>query len=220
MPTSTRRPRSSPAVSCGPIATRCDAYTGPVSRPASSCITQTPVSVSPARIARSTGAAPRQRGSSEKCTLTKPERQRFEQRHREELTERDDDTELGARRAHVVDDLTRLHRRAHREPELLGRDAHRRRIAPRAARPAPIGLRDDQRDVVTGVDQRAEGWDRVGSECPDRRVAPGPSPASDVIGRGADRPASAHPSPARAARASPLCAATASSRSSISTPSR
>ena len=31
---------------------------------------QTPVSASPARIARSTGAAPRQRGSSEKCTLS------------------------------------------------------------------------------------------------------------------------------------------------------
>ena len=42
----------------------------------------TPVSVSPASIARSTGAAPRQRGSSEKCTFTKPSGQRFEQRGR------------------------------------------------------------------------------------------------------------------------------------------
>ena len=33
---------------------------------------QTPVSRSPASIARSTGAAPRQRGSSEKCTFTNP----------------------------------------------------------------------------------------------------------------------------------------------------
>ena len=61
-------------------------------------MTHTPVSVSPARIARSTGAAPRQRGSSEKCTFTKPGRERVEQRRREELTERDDDAELGTRR--------------------------------------------------------------------------------------------------------------------------
>ena len=31
---------------------------------------QTPVTSSPARMARSTGAAPRQRGNSEKCTFT------------------------------------------------------------------------------------------------------------------------------------------------------
>ena len=68
----------------------------------------TPVSVSPARIARSTGAAPRQRGSSEKCRFTNPCGQRFEQRDREQLPERDDDSELGAARAHVVDDLARL----------------------------------------------------------------------------------------------------------------
>src|SRR5581483_6010580 len=46
---------------------------GPVSRPASSCMRQTPVSASPARMARSTGAAPRHRGSSEKWTLTYPD---------------------------------------------------------------------------------------------------------------------------------------------------
>ena len=48
------------------------AYTGPVSSPASSAMMHTPVSVSPASIARSTGAAPRQRGSNEKCTFTNP----------------------------------------------------------------------------------------------------------------------------------------------------
>ena len=48
------------------------ANTGPVSRPASICMRSTPVSASPARIARSTGAAPRQRGSNEKCRFTKP----------------------------------------------------------------------------------------------------------------------------------------------------
>ena len=68
----------------------------------------TPVSRSPARIARSTGAAPRQRGSSEKCTLTNPCGHRLEQRGREQLPERDDDAELGADRRDVVDDLARL----------------------------------------------------------------------------------------------------------------
>src|SRR4051794_26549934 len=38
--------------------------------PTSSAIRHTPVSSSPARIARSTGAAPRHRGSSEKCRFT------------------------------------------------------------------------------------------------------------------------------------------------------
>ncbi len=48
------------------------AYTAPVSSPFSISMMQTPVSASPARMARSTGAAPRQRGSSEKCTFTNP----------------------------------------------------------------------------------------------------------------------------------------------------
>ena len=43
---------------------------GRYSRPSSTFITHTPVSRSPARIARSTGAAPRHRGSSEKCRFT------------------------------------------------------------------------------------------------------------------------------------------------------
>ena len=47
---------------------------GPVSRPASICIRSTPVSVSPAWIARWIGAAPRQRGSSEACTFQQPRR--------------------------------------------------------------------------------------------------------------------------------------------------
>ena len=46
------------------------AYTGPVSSPSSIFMRQTPVSRSPARMARSTGAAPRHRGSSEKWRLT------------------------------------------------------------------------------------------------------------------------------------------------------
>ena len=45
---------------------------GPVSRPASICITVTPLLASPASMARSIGAAPRQRGSTEACTLMQP----------------------------------------------------------------------------------------------------------------------------------------------------
>ncbi len=51
---------------------RCDSSTGPVSNPASICIRHTPVSVSPASIARWIGAAPRQRGSNEACTFQQP----------------------------------------------------------------------------------------------------------------------------------------------------
>ena len=90
--------------------TRSRAYTGPVSSPASSAMMHTPVSVSPASIARSTGAAPRHRGSSEKCTFTNPPRQRVEQRLREDLAEGDDHAELGARR-----------RRPRRSPRATGR---------------------------------------------------------------------------------------------------
>ena len=44
----------------------------PVSRPSSICIMVTPDTVSPASMARGMGAAPRQRGSREACTLTQP----------------------------------------------------------------------------------------------------------------------------------------------------
>ena len=55
-----------------PIATRSSMQTGPVSRPASICMTATPVSLSPAMMARWIGAAPRQRGSSEAWMLKHP----------------------------------------------------------------------------------------------------------------------------------------------------
>jgi hypothetical protein len=54
------------------MARRCDSSTGPVSRPFSICIRHTPVSLSPASIARWIGAAPRQRGSSDACTFQQP----------------------------------------------------------------------------------------------------------------------------------------------------
>jgi hypothetical protein len=61
----------------------------------------TPVTLSPASSARSTGAAPRHRGSSEKCRLTigsAGEHMRLDQ-----LPERDDHAQVGAGEERVVD---------------------------------------------------------------------------------------------------------------------
>ena len=71
VPTSTSSSRSSSAVVAGRrSAPRRRRTRRPVSRPSSTAITHTRSSSSPASIARSTGAAPRQRGSSEKWRLT------------------------------------------------------------------------------------------------------------------------------------------------------
>ena len=64
---------------------------------------QTPVTASPARIARSTGAAPRHRGRSEKCTLTIGTRSST--CGLDEPAERDDDAELDTGVDHVVDPI-------------------------------------------------------------------------------------------------------------------
>ena len=71
-----RRPRAC-ARACRPSrarrsGTRTTSSIGPVSSPASICISVIPVSSSPARRARWIGAAPRQRGRSEACTLMHP----------------------------------------------------------------------------------------------------------------------------------------------------
>ena len=55
-----------------PIGMRSVIAIAPVSRPSSIFITVTPVSASPAMMARLIGAAPRQRGSSEACRLKQP----------------------------------------------------------------------------------------------------------------------------------------------------
>ena len=85
----------------GSIGTSTRAYTPPVSSPSSTAIRHTPVSVSPASSARSTGAAPRHRGSSEKCRLTiGTDASTWGLMI---LPEGDDDTQFGADREHVVD---------------------------------------------------------------------------------------------------------------------
>ena len=73
-PSAASRSCSSPAVSSGPIATRASRQTGPVSSPSSMRMIETPVSLSPAMMARLMGAAPRQCGRSEAWTLKQPKR--------------------------------------------------------------------------------------------------------------------------------------------------
>ena len=96
--------------------------TGPESRPAVSRMIETPVSTSPAMIARSIGAAPRQRGSSDGCTLSSSKLR--EQRLADQLAEGADDAEIRPRGA---DPLERLGSSAS-----LGLDA---RSIPRSRRP-------------------------------------------------------------------------------------
>ena len=56
----------------GAMAMRSAIAMAPVSRPSSIFMMVTPLSASPAMMARLIGAAPRQRGSSEACTLKQP----------------------------------------------------------------------------------------------------------------------------------------------------
>src|SRR3984957_17404050 len=63
-------PASEAKVSSACMGSFADRHTGPLSRPAVRRMIETPVRASPAIIARSTGAAPRQRGSSDGCTLS------------------------------------------------------------------------------------------------------------------------------------------------------
>lgn len=63
---------SSPPVIVGGISVALCRATGPVSRPSSIRMRETPVSVSPCMMARSMGAAPRYFGRREACTFREP----------------------------------------------------------------------------------------------------------------------------------------------------
>ena len=71
----------------------------PVSRPSSICITMTPVSASPAMMARLIGAAPRQRGSSEAWRLKQPSGGASRIGLRQDQAIGDDDRGIGVVRA-------------------------------------------------------------------------------------------------------------------------
>ena len=87
-----------------------------------------------------------------------PARQRVEQRLREELAERDDDAELGAASA-ATSSITSRARSGVRtgSPSSTAAAFTGLGSARCPAAAAPVGLRDDERDLVPGVDQRAEG---------------------------------------------------------------
>ena len=117
-----------------------------------------PVSRSPARIARSIGAAPRQRGSSEACRLTQPSRGRVEHRARQqqavgadhrEVRRQGGELRLGLRvlAACVACDL---------QSQPFGRLVHGRSAELMAAAGGPRRLGVDGGDLVAGVQQRLE----------------------------------------------------------------
>ena len=108
----------------------------------------TPVVESPAMIARSIGAAPRQRGSSEGCTLRM-------------WWAASSSSLISAPNAHTTEHVGRRLRDAgasvgvvdgrglvELDPELAGGDRHRRRRQPSAAAPGPVRARDDQLRAV------------------------------------------------------------------------
>ena len=71
-PISDSRSCSVLAVSSAAMDVLASARTSPVSKPSSICIMPTPVSVSPAMIARWIGAAPRHLGNNDACTFKQP----------------------------------------------------------------------------------------------------------------------------------------------------
>ena len=109
------RPRSCP----GPIGSAFGNAMAPVSRPSSIRMMVTPLSASPAMMARLIGAAPRQRGSSEAWMLKQPSGMRIENRLRQDQAIGDDHRGVGAVRAECVLRLSRLQRRGrqHRQTE-------------------------------------------------------------------------------------------------------
>ena len=120
------------------------------------------------------------------------ERNGGEERLGKELPERDDDAHVGATGLDVVGGLARPFGREDPQPELLGGGLHRAGLRRATAASAPVGLGDDQRDLVTRAVQRAERGDRVswGSEVHEAHRAP-------------KRPLSAASPPGRSGHASP-----------------
>ena len=197
--TSAARAKTAPASSSGPIGNallRRDRARRRAPRPVSMIVT--PVSASPAMIARSTGAAPRQRGRSDGWTLSQSAL--GEQLRRDEQAVRDDDD---GRRAEVEPRLEPLGLQ-HGDPEPLGGDLGRRRgeLASAPAGGASGRVRSTRSRVAR------EPLEDVG---PERR------------GRGDGDPCQAHARRGRGcgrSRASASRRDSSSVRSMMSTPSR
>ncbi len=132
------------------MATRSAISTGPVSSPSSICITMTPVSASPAMMARWIGAAPRQRGSSDPCRLKQPRRGDFEHAQRKDQSVGNDDgsIEFESRERRLFRYVLEGTRRPHLDAGGLGERMHRRFHfrEPAAFRARRLGV--DAGDVV------------------------------------------------------------------------
>jgi hypothetical protein len=124
----------------------------------------TPVSASPAMMARWTGAAPRQRGRSEAWTLIKPSRGKSSNRCGRNLAVSGDDAEIG------MEGFKRLVKRSAAQPLRLqdghssgdGLGLHRRRCHLLSAAAWPVRLGDHRDDIMPGSPERIERRHREG----------------------------------------------------------
>ena len=144
----------SPAVTSGPMGTRSAIATGPVSRPSSIFITITPVSRSPAMMARWIGAAPRQRGNSEACRVETAERKSIQDRFRQDQPVGHDHGRIGAVCAHRRCGVGTLQsfRRQNRQPKPLRFARDRARPQLHAASGRLWRARIDRHDLMSGTD--------------------------------------------------------------------
>ena len=120
---------------------------GPVSSPSSIRMMVTPLTSSPARIARWIGAAPRQRGRSEAWTLTQPALGASRIALRKDQPVGGDDGEIGVERAEaaLLFGSPAASRRPHLDPELLRPLVNRRLALRLAAAGRPRRLRNRPR---------------------------------------------------------------------------
>ena len=131
-----------------------------MSSPASICIRVTPVSTSPASIARWIGAAPRQRGSSEAWMLRQPRRRQRQQPGRQDQAVGGDDDRLGRgggerrlRRRRLVGEAAveaQAARLGERQSVLEGERLHRRGLGLHAAAGRTVRLAEHEHDLVPG----------------------------------------------------------------------
>ena len=158
-PSSASRSCTVSAVSAAEIGVRSASSIGPVSRPSSMRMVVTPVSASPARIARWIGAAPRQRGSSEPWMLMQPSTGASRNALVQDMAVGHDHRGIEIERLEGRGFLVGLERlrRAHRQGRARRASSMHRRLALLLAAAGGLGrARVDGDHVVAGVDQRLQ----------------------------------------------------------------
>ena len=132
----------------------------PSSTPALIAIVVTPSSVSPASSARSTGAAPRQRGTADGWT-TSPGR-RLQQARRNDAPVGTGDEDVGLEREQRILDIGLAQRVGLQERHggLLQRSLHRRRLRCAVTTAGLVGRRQPDGDLVRRAEQPLEDGDR------------------------------------------------------------